>query len=104
IVNRLLVRLLGEVLGSLEDGTSVADADAALRPLGLPMGPFQLLQLVGPAVAQHVLDTLREKLGDRYPTTPGLAQIVEDGTPFVHFEGRPSAASQIGRASCRDGG
>lgn len=95
IVNRLLVRLLGEVLGSLEDGTSVADADAALRPLGLPMGPFQLLQLVGPAVAQHVLDTLREKLGDRYPTTPGLAQIVEDGTPFVHFEGRPSAASPI---------
>ena len=95
IVNRLLVRLLGEVLGSLEDGTSVADADAALRPLGLPMGPFQLLQLVGPAVAQHVLDTLREVLGDRYPTTPGLAQIVENDTPFVHFEGRPSAASPV---------
>lgn len=95
IVNRLLVRLLGEVLGSLEDGTSVADADAALRPLGLPMGPFQLLQLVGPAVAKHVLDTLRDNLGERYPTTPGLGKIVENGTPFVHFEGRPSAASPV---------
>src|SRR5699024_2827111 len=77
IVNRLLVRLLGEVLGSLEDGTTVADADAALRPLGLPMGPFQLLQLVGPAVAKHVLDTLRMNLGERYPSTPGLAALVE---------------------------
>lgn len=95
IVNRLLVRLLGEVLGSLEDGTSVEDADAALRPLGLPMGPFQLLQLVGPAVAKHVLDTLRDNLGDRYPTSPGLDTMVENGAPFVHFEGRPSAASPV---------
>src|SRR5690625_6783173 len=68
IVNRLLVRMLGEVLSSLEDGTSVADADAALRPLGLPMGPFQLLHLVGPAVAQHVLYTLRQECSDRYTT------------------------------------
>ncbi|WP_154794320.1 3-hydroxyacyl-CoA dehydrogenase NAD-binding domain-containing protein [Occultella kanbiaonis] len=95
VVNRLLVRLLGEVLGALEDGTDVPTADAALRPLGLPMGPFQLLQLVGPAVAMHVLDTLRENLGDRYPTSPGLARMVTDGTPFVTYEGRPTAASPV---------
>lgn len=95
VVNRLLVRLLGEVLGSLEDGTDVAVADRALRPLGLPMGPFQLLQLVGPAVAEHVLDTLRDELGDRYPTTPGLRAMVADDAPFVQFEGRPSATSPV---------
>ena len=95
VVNRLLVRLLGEVLGSLEDGTEVAVADRALRPLCLPMGPFQLLQLVGPAVAGHVLDTLREQLGDRYPTSPGLEQMIADGAPFVTFESRPSAASPV---------
>ncbi|WP_420110585.1 3-hydroxyacyl-CoA dehydrogenase NAD-binding domain-containing protein [Pseudactinotalea sp.] len=95
VVNRLLVRLLGEVLGSLEDGTDVETADAALRPLGLPMGPFQLLQLVGPAVAKHVLDTLRDNLGDRYPTSPGLDRMVSDGAPFVTFEGRPSAGSPV---------
>lgn len=95
VVNRLLVRLLGEVLGSLEDGTEVAVADAALRPLGLPMGPFQLLQLVGPAVAGHVLDTLRENLGGRYPTSPGLDRMIADGAPFVVFEGRPSATSPV---------
>ncbi len=95
VVNRLLVRLLGEVLGSLEDGTDVATADVALRPLGLPMGPFQLLQLVGPAHAEHVLDTLRENLGDRYPTSPGLRRMVEENVPFVTFEGRPTAASPV---------
>lgn len=95
VVNRLLVRLLGEVLGSLEDGTDVATADAALRPLGLPMGPFQLLQLVGPAVAGHVLDTLRENLGERYPTSPGLDRMIADGVPFVTFESRPAAASPV---------
>ncbi|QGH69307.1 3-hydroxyacyl-CoA dehydrogenase NAD-binding domain-containing protein [Pseudactinotalea sp. HY158] len=95
VVNRLLVRLLGEVLGSLEEGTSVADADAALRPLGLPMGPFQLLQLVGPAVAMHVLETLHADLGPRFPASPGLARMVAEGAPFVRFEGRPSATSPV---------
>lgn len=95
VVNRLLVRLLGEVLGSLEEGTDVTVADRALWPMGLPMGPFQLLQLVGPAVAGHVLDTLREQLGDRYPTSPGLQQMIADGAPFVIVDGRPSAASPV---------
>lgn len=95
VVNRLLVRLLGEVLGSLEDGTAIDVADAALRPLGLPMGPFQLLQLVGPAVAEHVLATLRESLGDRYPTSPGLRAMVEQDAAFVQFEGRPNAGSPV---------
>ncbi|MFV0425712.1 MAG: 3-hydroxyacyl-CoA dehydrogenase NAD-binding domain-containing protein [Beutenbergiaceae bacterium] len=101
IVNRLLVRLLGEVLGSLEEGTPVAVADRALRPLGLPMGPFQLLQLVGPAVAQHVLNTLRSTLGERYPTSAGLAQMVDEGASFVRYEGRPSADSPVDPAIAR---
>lgn len=101
VVNRLLVRLLGEVLGSLEDGTSLADADAALAPMGLPMGPFQLLQLVGPAVARHVLDSLREGLGERYPTSPGLDRMVAQEVAFVDFEGRPTATSPV-RADIAD--
>src|SRR5690625_877357 len=94
VVNRVLVRLLGEVLGALEEGTTVADADRALRPMGLPMGPFQLLQLVGPAVAMHVLDELRRALGDRYPESPGLARMVREGERFT-VEERPSAASAV---------
>ena len=95
VVNRLLVRLLGEVLGALEEGTTVADADRALVPMGLPMGPFQLLQLVGPAVAEHVLRTLRHDLGERYPDSPGLARVVREGRSFVTGAGRPTAASPV---------
>lgn len=95
VVNRLLVRLLGEVLGALEEGTTVADADRALTGMGLPMGPFQLLQLVGPAVAEHVLVTLRHELGARYADSPGLARVVRERRAFVVFEGRPSASSPV---------
>ncbi|PYG02053.1 3-hydroxyacyl-CoA dehydrogenase [Georgenia satyanarayanai] len=94
VVNRVLVRLLGEVLGTLEEGTPVSVADRALRPMGLPMGPLQLLQLVGPAVAMHVLDELRRTLGDRYPHSPGLERMVAEGERFTVDE-RPSAASAV---------
>lgn len=95
VVNRILVRLLGEVLGALEEGTMVADADVALVPMGLPMGPFQLLQLVGPAVAKHVLDALRAGLGPRYPKSPGLDRLVAEGADFVSYDRRPTAASPV---------
>src|SRR4030095_14686258 len=48
VVNRLLLRLMAEIFAAVDEGTPVAVADAALRPLGLPMTPYVLLQLVGP--------------------------------------------------------
>ncbi|ROS78974.1 3-hydroxyacyl-CoA dehydrogenase [Cellulomonas sp. PhB143] len=80
VVNRLLVLLLGKIAEAVEGGTPVEVADRALRPLGLPMPPFQLLDLVGPAVGLHVLTSLREDLGDRVPRSPGLEKLVADGT------------------------
>ena len=79
VVNRVLLRMLADVLGAVEDGTPVTVADTALRPLGLPMSPFALLQLVGLPVARHVLVTLHDELGDRYPRSAGLDRLVEDG-------------------------
>lgn len=83
VVNRLLVLLLGVVVGAVEEGTSVEVADRALRPLGLPMGPFALFDLVGPAVGLHVLTSLRENLGDRFPASPGLERVVAEGIPVA---------------------
>lgn len=83
VVNRLLLRMLAEVAGAVERGTPVQVADVALRPLGLPMGPFALLQLVGLPVALHVLRSLHQDLGDRYPLSPGLERLSAEGRRVV---------------------
>jgi 3-hydroxyacyl-CoA dehydrogenase/enoyl-CoA hydratase/carnithine racemase len=83
VVNRLLVLVMGKVVEAVENGTSVEVADTALAPLGLPMPTFELFDLVGPAVGLHVLTSLREDLGDRFPRSPGLEKLVADGTKVV---------------------
>ncbi|GIG39717.1 3-hydroxyacyl-CoA dehydrogenase NAD-binding domain-containing protein [Cellulomonas phragmiteti] len=83
VVNRLLVLLLGVIVDAVEKGTPVEVADRALDPLGLPMPPFELFDLVGPAVGLHVLTSLRENLGERFPRSPGLERLVADGTRVV---------------------
>lgn len=96
VVNRLLLRLLAEVLASVEEGTELEVAAGALEPMGLPMGPFQLLQLVGPAVANHVLTSLNAGFGDaRFPLSPGLAAIAEAGEPLVQAEGKVTADAPV---------
>jgi 3-hydroxyacyl-CoA dehydrogenase len=47
------------------------------------MSPFTLLQLVGPAVAGHVLRTLHDKLGARFRLSPALDALAADGRPLV---------------------
>lgn len=93
VVNRLLVLLLGKVVDAVEHGTPAQVADHALDPLGLPMAPFELFDLVGPAVGLHVLTSLREGLGERFPRSPGLERLVADGTPVV----LPAAAKGLPR-------
>ncbi|WP_454044573.1 3-hydroxyacyl-CoA dehydrogenase NAD-binding domain-containing protein [Cellulosimicrobium sp. Marseille-Q8652] len=83
VVNRLLILLMGKIVEAVENGTSVEVADRAVAPLGLPMPPFALFDLVGPAVGLHVLTSLREDLGDRFPVSPGLQRIVDEQVPVV---------------------
>jgi 3-hydroxyacyl-CoA dehydrogenase len=86
VVNRLLTRFLGEVTGAVEQGTPVAVADRALDPLGLPMTPFELLTLVGPAVALHVAERMHEAFPDRFAVGEGLRKMVELGRTSVYSE------------------
>ncbi|HEV7725475.1 MAG TPA: 3-hydroxyacyl-CoA dehydrogenase NAD-binding domain-containing protein [Modestobacter sp.] len=86
VVNRLLTRFLGEVTGAVEQGTPVAVADRALDPLGLPMTPFELLTLVGPAVALHVAERMHEAFPDRFAVGEGLRKMVELGKTSVYSE------------------
>ncbi|MGY2001863.1 3-hydroxyacyl-CoA dehydrogenase NAD-binding domain-containing protein [Blastococcus sp. SYSU DS1024] len=86
VVNRLLTRFLGEVTSAVEQGTPVEVAERALDPLGLPMTPFELLSLVGPAVALHVAERMHEAFPDRFAVGEGLKRVVELGKSSVFVE------------------
>jgi 3-hydroxyacyl-CoA dehydrogenase/enoyl-CoA hydratase/carnithine racemase len=84
VVNRLLTRFLGEVTKAVDEGTPFEVADRALEPLGLPLTPFVLLQLVGPAVALHVAETMHEAFPDRFYVSENLGRLVAAGKSSVY--------------------
>ncbi|GAA4227322.1 3-hydroxyacyl-CoA dehydrogenase/enoyl-CoA hydratase/carnithine racemase [Streptosporangium album] len=84
VVNRILTRFMGEVIGAVDEGTPLEVADHALDGLGLPMTPFTLLQLVGPAVALHVAETMHAAFPSRYGVSENLARLVAAGKPGVY--------------------
>jgi 3-hydroxyacyl-CoA dehydrogenase/enoyl-CoA hydratase/carnithine racemase len=83
VVNRLLTRYLNEVIAVVDEGTSIEVADRASAALGLPMSPFALLGLVGPAVALHVSETMHAAFPDRFSVSANMARIVEAGLSAV---------------------
>ena len=84
VVNRLLTRFLGEVIATVDEGTPFEVAEHAPDPLGLPTTPFLLLQLVGPAVALHVGETLHAAYPDRFGVSPKLRALVAAGQTAVY--------------------
>ena len=88
VVNRLLTRFLGEVTAAYDEGTPFEVAEHALDPMGLPMSPYVLLQLVGPAVAFHTAETLHQAFPDRYGISENQRRMVEAGkTTLLAWEG-----------------
>jgi len=85
VVNRLLTRFLGEIIAAVDEGTPFEVAEHAADPLGLPMPPFLLLQLVGPPVALHVAQTLAAAFGDRFAVSPKLRALVAAGKDTVYL-------------------
>ncbi len=84
IVNRLLFRVLSEVLASMDAGASPQVVDESLDAFGMPMRPLELLDLVGIAVADHVGKVLADQLGeDRFPVSPGLSAMAERSERFT---------------------
>ncbi len=83
VVNRLLTRFLGEIIAAVDGGTPPLVADRALDPIGLPMSPFTLLALVGPAVALHVAETMHEAFPDRFAVSENLRRLVGAGRTSV---------------------
>jgi 3-hydroxyacyl-CoA dehydrogenase len=87
VVNRLLTRFMGEVTDAVDEGTSPEVADNAMRSIGFPMSPFELLDLVGPGVALHVSETLHENLGPRYRISPTMQAMVAGKVRNFYIKG-----------------
>lgn len=77
VVNRLLAKVMGEAARAVYEGTPVADVERAFGPLGLPMGPFQLIDLVGWKVAAHVQDTMVRHFPDRFYANENFHALAE---------------------------
>jgi 3-hydroxyacyl-CoA dehydrogenase len=63
------------------------------------MAPSVLLQMVGPRVAFHVLDTLHEAYPDRFPLSPTLKSFAEGSDEIVVAETRPRSVEEITEAA-----
>jgi len=83
VVNRLLIRYLGEITKAVDEGSDFEVADRAMNPLGLPMSPFALLQLVGMGVAAHVSESMHTAFPDRYYLSPNLQRMLEAGVTGI---------------------
>jgi 3-hydroxyacyl-CoA dehydrogenase len=84
---------------ALEHGNTVEETDEAVLSLGLPMAPSVLLQMVGPRVANHVLETLHEAYPDRYPLSPTLASFAAGNDEVVLTGDARRSVDQIREAA-----
>src|SRR5438105_2024029 len=81
ITSRINAMIGNEAFYMLQEGVaSAADIDKALK-LGLnhPMGPFELVDLVGLDTRLHILEYLHKSLGEKFRPAPLLVQYVKAG-------------------------
>ncbi|MFI5754817.1 3-hydroxyacyl-CoA dehydrogenase NAD-binding domain-containing protein [Streptomyces sp. NPDC051569] len=97
VVNRVLTRFMGEIQNVIDEGTPVEVAERAVEPLGLPMSPLVLLELVGPAIGLHVSETLHGAFPDRFTVSENLAAVVKAGKRgfYVYDSGRPELDPEV---------
>ena len=83
VVNRLLAKVMGEAARALDEGTPLPVVERALEPIGLPMGPFELIDLVGWKVAAHVQDTMVAAFPERFYASQNLHTLADISDPLT---------------------
>jgi len=81
VTSRINAMIGNEAFYMLQEGiASAEDIDTALK-LGLnhPMGPFELVDLVGLDTRLHILEYLHKTLGEKFRPAPLLVQYVKAG-------------------------
>ncbi|MEB4616182.1 3-hydroxyacyl-CoA dehydrogenase NAD-binding domain-containing protein [Leucobacter sp. M11] len=88
VVNRLLAKVMGEAARALDEGTPLPVVEQSLASIGIPMGPFELIDLVGWKVAAHVQDTMVAAFPDRFYASPNLHALAEIPEPLEKDKNR----------------
>jgi 3-hydroxyacyl-CoA dehydrogenase len=108
LVNRILSRYLAEAVILVDEGVSIRRVDAVAKRFGMavdsghPMGPLELIDLIGLPVAIHVLRSLAV-LGSRIESREALLQsLLPEKKPPVTFwkagKENPEALAAIGNS------
>ena len=82
VVNRVLMASMAEACFALQEGlASARDIDQAMKAgAGMPMGPFELADMVGLDVTLDVMNTLYREFEDpKYRAPPMLRRLVDAG-------------------------
>lgn len=80
IASRVLDVMLNEAVFCVMDGNAPADIDKAMKYCcNLPMGPLELIDLVGADILLRVMECLEAEFGDKYRPAPLLRQMVRSG-------------------------
>ncbi|MGD9599892.1 MAG: 3-hydroxyacyl-CoA dehydrogenase NAD-binding domain-containing protein [Steroidobacteraceae bacterium] len=87
VVNRVLMPYLQEAMLAFEEGVAPAVIDRVAVDFGMPMGPLELVDVVGLDVGEHVGVIIAQELGRAAPKLPALE--------------RHLAAKELGRKSGR---
>lgn len=78
LVNRLLMPYLNEATLALQEGAATAgQIDSAMRDFGWPMGPFQLMDMLGIDVCNDVGQYLSTEYGERMAGASLFLKLVE---------------------------
>ena len=80
IVSRLVNVLMNEAVKMVQEGNRPEDIDTAMKLCaGHPMGPCQLVDLIGTEIVVHGMETMARNLGEHYSPHPLLKKQVAAG-------------------------
>jgi 3-hydroxyacyl-CoA dehydrogenase len=82
-------------MDALERGNTVEETDEAVLRLGMPMAPSVLLQMVGPRVANHVLETMHAAYPERFPLSRTLANFADGSDEVALREREPRRVDEL---------
>ena len=79
-VSRILDVMLNEAVLCVMDGNKPEEIDTAMKVCtNFPMGPLELIDLVGADILLHVMESMQREFGDRCRPAPLLRKMVAAG-------------------------